>query len=171
MKRYIRSDSNSTALNKLGVTPQEFEVIKKWCDSADSDSYINFYDKKSGSTITNPLMDPTGRYELSLTEAIKTYGLKNMTKFCKTVIAYDVDIKIVDVIEDDPVTTVIFLYTSGLGSKGNGYWYWIVDTDDVKRYATVEDFINDPDNTGLGYSAAFFDTLEEAKDDYYSDMY
>lgn len=67
-------------------------------------------------------------------------------------------------IEDDGNYTTFFLYTDG-----DGYWYWTVDTPIVRRYrGTKEEFVNDVDNSNLGSSTAFFDTLEEAKEDYNS---
>ena len=68
-------------------------------------------------------------------------------------------------IDDDGRYTTFFLYTDE-----SGYWYWTVDTASVKAYqGTMEEFVDDEENYNLGSSTAYFDTLEEAKDDYYSD--
>ena len=42
---------------------------------------ISFFDERSGQTIINPWMDPSGRFELSLEEAIDTYGLFQVVNF------------------------------------------------------------------------------------------
>lgn len=69
-------------------------------------------------------------------------------------------------IDDDGNYTTFFLYT-----PESGYWYWTVDTPVVKRYrGSMEEFVADEDNYNLGSSVAYFDTLEDAKDDFYSDI-
>ena len=45
------------------------------------EKYIGFFYAKSGQTILNPWMDPTGRFELSTKEAVDTYGLLNVLNF------------------------------------------------------------------------------------------
>ena len=78
------------------------------------------------------------------------------------------DINQICAIEDDGKFTTFFLYT-----EGDGYWYWIIDTIFVKEYpGTAEEFVNDMDNPAREYgsSVAYFDTLEEAKEDFYNDI-
>ena len=64
---------------------------------------------------------------------------------------------------DDGRYTTFFLTTDG----EQGYWYWITDTPSVKNYrGTMDDFVNDDDNYNVGYSVAYFDTLEDAIEDF-----
>jgi hypothetical protein len=163
MKRYIRANDNSALFNKLGITSQEFEVIKRWCDNYDPDSSVGF-ESGNGMWVTNPFLDESGRFELSLAEAVNTYGLDNIKNFCRQVLSQN---QIFD-IDDDGKFTTFFLYT-----EGDGYWYLTIDTPIVKEYPGTNDvFVNDifGPEAEYGSSVAFFDTLEEAKEDFYSDF-
>ena len=163
MKLYIKSSNEGNALSKLGITQEEFDIVKKWCDNYDPDSTVGFTDEEEGIWITNPLMSVNGTYDLTIDEAIKTYGLENVKKFCQQVLDSQSVNKICD-IDDDGVYTTFFLYTDE-----SGYWYWTVDTASVKAYqGTMEEFVDDEENYNLGSSTAYFDTLEEAKADYNS---
>ncbi len=161
MKLYIKSSNDGNALSKLGITQQDWEIIKEWCDNYDPDSSVGFTDEEEGIWITNPLMNVNGTYDLTIDEAIKTYGLENVKKFCQQVLDSVSTNQIFD-IDDDGKYTTFFLYT-----EGSGYWYWTVDTPIVKEYkGSYEAFVNDENNSGYGSSVAFFDTLDEAVADY-----
>ena len=163
MKLYIKSSNEGNALSKLGITQEEFDIVKKWCDNYDPDSSVGFEAGEYGLWVTNPFLDETGRFDLTIDEAIKTYGLENVKKFCQQVLDSQSVNKICD-IDDDGVYTTFFLYTDE-----SGYWYWTVDTASVKAYqGTMEEFVDDDENYNLGSSTAYFDTLEEAKADYNS---
>ena len=159
MKLYIKSSNEGNALSKLGISQQDWEIIKEWCDNYDPDSSVGF-ESKNGQWITNPFLDETGRFDLTIDEAIGTYGLDNVKNFCEQVLAQEVN-QICDIIEDDNYTT-FFLYT-----EGSGYWYWTVDSEYFRKYqGTDEEFVDDEDNYNVGSSVAFFDTLDEAIADY-----
>ena len=162
MKLYIKSSNEGNALSKLGISQQDWKIIKEWCDNYDPDSSVGF-ESRNGQWITNPFLDETGRFDLTIDEAIKTYGLDNVKNFCEQVLAQVSTNQIFD-IDDDGKYTTFFLYT-----EGDGYWYWTVDTPVVKEYqGSYEAFVNDEKNSALGSSVAFFDTLEEAIADYNS---
>lgn len=161
MKRYIRANDGN-ALSKLGITQQDWEIIKEWCDNYDPDSSV-YFESENGQGITNPFLDESGRFDLTIDEAIATYGLDNVKNFCEQVLDYVSTNQIID-IDDDGKYTTFFLYT-----PESGYWYWTVDTLVVRRYrGSMEEFVADEDNYNLGSSTAYFDTLEEAKEDYNS---
>lgn len=69
-------------------------------------------------------------------------------------------------ITESKTTTIFFLQTEG----ETDVWYWQVDTADVQNYnGTLTMFVNDYANSTLGCSVASFNTLEEAKADYYTE--
>ena len=84
MKIYVKANDDGL-YRQLGITADDFKIIKDWCDSYDPDSDVAF--EFNDMSITNPFLDPTGRFELSLAEAIKTYGLDNVKQFCKAVLS------------------------------------------------------------------------------------
>lgn len=153
----MKSSNDVNALNILGISQEEFDIVNEWCDNYDPDSSVGFEVGEHGLWVTNPFLDETGRFDLTIDEAIETYGLENVKKFCKQVLNYGGDTKLVDIDDDGSITTFYF-YTTG-----SGYWFWNVDTAYIKEYpGTAEDFYKDPDNTNIGYSEAFFDTLQDA---------
>lgn len=163
MKRYIRANGESDILRKLGISADDYKLIKNWCDTADADSDVGF--DYEGVYITNPLMNPTATYDISLSEAVSTYGLDNIKDFCNQVLETSETLYVNHIwkVIDDSRYTTFFLTTDG----EQGYWYWITDTTSVKNYhGTMDDFVNDDDNYNIGYSVAYFDTLEEAIEDF-----
>ncbi len=54
--------------------------------------------------------------------------------------------------------------------NNDGYWFWVVDVSDfngklpntLKEY---EAFANNPENTFIGFSTAYFDTMDELESD------
>lgn len=90
------------------------------------------------------------------------------TRSKKSVMASEIErINHISKIIEDGNETTFFLTTD----EESGYWYWIVDTDYVTNYpGTVDDFVNDLDNAGVGSSVAYFDSLEDAVADYYGDV-
>ena len=68
---------------------------------------------------------------------------------------------------DDNGSTCFIIQTEG----DNDYWYWVVDTAYVTESGlTDEEFINDVTGEygSIGFSAASFDTVEDAIADYNS---
>lgn len=71
---------------------------------------------------------------------------------------------ILDITESE-TTTIFFLQTEG----ETDVWYWQVDTADIQKYnGTLTEFVNDYANATLGCSVGGFNTLEDAKADYFS---
>jgi hypothetical protein len=161
MKRYIRANGESDILRKLGLSADEYALVKDWCDNTDADSEIGF--EYQGQYITNPLLDTSARFEHTLADAVDMYGLDNIRYFCDRVLSTDAYANHICKVIDDGQYTTFFLTTDG----EQGYWYWITDTSSVKNYrGTMYDFVNDDDNYNVGYSVAYFDTLEQAISDY-----
>lgn len=86
IKRNITASANSNALNTLGITPDEFKIVLTWCYWYDPNSDVGFEDENSGQFITNPFVDPTGRFDLTVSESIETYGVDNVKYFCNGVL-------------------------------------------------------------------------------------
>ncbi len=72
-------------LNQLGITRKDLEKIENFCNIADNNSEIGFPFK--GMFISNIFYDTSARFEHSITDAVKLYGLENVRSFCKQVLS------------------------------------------------------------------------------------
>ena len=87
MKLYIRSSSADT-LKKLGITPEQLSQSEDYAYSVNDwdDNLIGFEYPKTSQWIYNIFLDPSGRFDLTIEDAVKKYGLSNCRKFCQDVL-------------------------------------------------------------------------------------
>ncbi len=87
MKRYIKSSSDDI-LKKLGITPEQLSQIEDYAYSVNDwdDDLIGFEYPKTSQWIYNIFLDPSGRFDLTIEDAVKKYGLENCRKFCRDVL-------------------------------------------------------------------------------------
>ena len=74
MKRYIRS--------AIGYRKELIDEVRSFAENNDNETSDVGFEYK-GQWITNPFVDPTMRFELSDSEAIKKYGRANIDKFIR----------------------------------------------------------------------------------------
>lgn len=87
MKLYIRSSSDDI-LKKLGITTNQLKQIEDYAYSVNDwdDDLIGFEYPKTSQWIYNIFLDPSGRFDLTIEDAVKKYGLENCRKFCQDVL-------------------------------------------------------------------------------------
>lgn len=68
----------------LNISEQDMLRVKQHCSNVDTDSPIGF--EFDGMWITNIFLDSSGRFEYSLVDAIKEYGIENIQKFVASII-------------------------------------------------------------------------------------
>ena len=73
-------------LKRLGVSERDLVLVQQHCSHVDPEEPIGFeYD---GAWIVDIFQDSTGRFTLSLDEAIQEYGFDNVKNFVHQVIQY-----------------------------------------------------------------------------------
>lgn len=87
MKRYIKSSYDDT-LRELGITADQLKQIEDYAYSVNDwdDNLIGFEHPKTSQWIYNIFLDPTGRFDLTIEDAVKKYGIANCHKFCQDVL-------------------------------------------------------------------------------------
>ena len=76
-------------LQKFGTTEKKLELVKTLCNAnqrlvEETGTGVGF--EYGGQFISNIFMDETGRFELTLTEAIDKYGMQNVAEFYHNVL-------------------------------------------------------------------------------------
>lgn len=85
--RYDDEYDATLAKRILGITPEQLEKVKAYCDTVDvDDEYNTLGFEYKGQFIVNIFTDPTGRFDYDLYTAISTYGENNVRDFCKRVL-------------------------------------------------------------------------------------
>lgn len=77
-------------LGKLGITLDELHLINMWGDSVETDreDVPGFVYKKEEQWITNIFTDNSGRFPLSIEEAVQLYGMENVRQYCQDVLDF-----------------------------------------------------------------------------------
>ena len=71
----------------LNITEQQFNEIMRYAFSTHTDNIVDVIGFESNDVwITNPFIDDTGRFDLTVDESILTYGEDNIYKYCKEVL-------------------------------------------------------------------------------------
>ena len=79
-------------LEEIGISEEELELVKNWCDDADERVYEDPYFSPEvffefeGTNVHNIFYDTTARFDLDIEEAVKEYGIDNIRFFCEQVL-------------------------------------------------------------------------------------
>lgn len=80
----VQLDSFSVAENEAERKLEYFQSAIEYAKMR-AENNKEFYFVHNGQDIYNPWLDPTGRYQLSDSEAVRTYGYDNVVKFIEEI--------------------------------------------------------------------------------------
>ena len=134
-------------LNELGITQDQFNKIQTYCDfNTNAESTIGFESEETGQWVYNIFLDESARFDLSLEQAVNTWGKENVKNFCKDVL---------EILEKSP-------YDAGYAA-GYEQARWYSDNEPLKDADYKELITNIGEDYANGYKEGYNKGVEENK--------